>query len=174
MPRLQIANCRLQICATVLAGAALYVASLYVGPSFSSGAAVILHAQVDTKPATAAIMKLDADFNKSVADRDRTKFLSFLADTAVFVGAAENRGRDAIMKAWSPFFEDDGPRLAWKPTHAEVLVGGDLGYTVGTWTSRTKGPDGKPSEAHGQYLTTWRKQKDGSWKIVYDIGSTAP
>ena len=39
---------------------------------------------------------------------------------------------------------------------------------------RANTPDGKSTEARGQYATTWQKQKDGSWKVVYDIGSTAP
>jgi len=45
---------------------------------------------------------------------------------------------------------------------------------AGSWVRRTKTTDGKTTEARGQYATTWQKQKDGSWKVVYDIGSTAP
>jgi ketosteroid isomerase-like protein len=55
-----------------------------------------------------------------------------------------------------------------------MLVGGDVGVTVGNWTRRARTPDGRTTETRGQYTTTWLKQKDGSWKVVFDIGSTEP
>ena len=36
------------------------------------------------------------------------------------------------------------------------------------------GYDGKTHIEQGSYLTTWQKQKDGSWKVVSDIGSPDP
>jgi len=30
-------------------------------------------------------------------------------------------------------------------------------------------PDGTPMTDHGKYATIWRKQTDGSWKVVVDI-----
>jgi ketosteroid isomerase-like protein len=137
-------------------------------------ASAVLHAQkIDTKAAAAAIMQADRDFNQSVASRDKKTFLSLISETAVFVGDGPMRGHDEILKGWSPFFDPNGPTLTWEPTSAEVLVGGDVGITIGSWTRRTKAADGKTSEGRGQYVTTWQKQKDGAWKVVYDIGSTA-
>ena len=130
--------------------------------------------QPDLKAAAAAIMAADRAFNQSVAARDRVKFLSFIADNATFVETSDMRGHDAILKGWESFFQKDGPTLTWEPTKGEVLVGGDVGYTAGSWVRRGRTPEGTLAETRGQYLTTWRKQKDGTWKIVYDIGSTAP
>jgi len=133
--------------------------------------------QTSTKNATpervaeAAMLKADRDFNKAVADRDMSRFLSLVAEDATFNGS---RGREAVGKAWAPFFSADGPRLSWAPTKAESLVAGDVGYTVGTWERRTPAPDGTVKVTHGQYLTVWRKQKDGSWQAAFDTGSTAP
>jgi ketosteroid isomerase-like protein len=76
------------------------------------------------------------------------------------------------MKGWSPFFAPNGLTLTWRPTKSEVLVAADVGYS--TWVRRTPGADGKVTELRGQYLTTWLKQADGSWKVVFDIGSTEP
>jgi ketosteroid isomerase-like protein len=137
-------------------------------------APAVARAQIDLKAAAAAIMAADRAFNQSVAARDRVKFLSFIVENATFVGASDMRGHDAILKGWESFFQKDGPTLTWEPTKGEVLVAGDVGYTVGSWVRRGRGPDGTFAETRGQYLTTWRKQKDGMWKIVYDIGSTAP
>ena len=148
------------------------VGTVAVVPTFRSA---VVHAQtIDTKAAAAAIMQADRDFNQSVATRDKKKFLSLISEMAVFVGEGPLHGHDEILKGWAAFFDPNGPILTWQPTSAEVLVGGDVGVTIGSWIRRTKAPDGKTSEARGQYVTTWQKQKDGAWKVVYDIGSTAP
>jgi uncharacterized protein (TIGR02246 family) len=137
--------------------------------------AVPLAAQaIDANAAAAAIMQADRDFNQSVAARDKKRFVSLISETAVFVGDGPMRGHAEILEGWGAFFDPNGPTLTWEPTSAQVLVGGDVGVTIGSWVRRTKTTDGKTTEARGQYATTWQKQKDGRWKVVYDIGSTAP
>jgi ketosteroid isomerase-like protein len=130
----------------------------------------------DLKAAGDAIVKSDAAFAQSVAEKNREKFLSFIADSTTFNGGSQNElhGRDAVMKAWNDFFLPDGPTLSWTPMKGEVVGAGDLGYTTGRSLFRQKGPDGKVTERRGQYVTVWRKQADGSWKVVFDTGSTLP
>ena len=70
-------------------------------------ATVGLRAQTpDAQAGAAAIMKADRDFNQAVADRDLTRFLSLVAETATFGGgtSSEIRGREAVAKEWAPFF----------------------------------------------------------------------
>ena len=152
--------------------AGLVATASLVVPAF--GPALVQAQSADMKAAAAAIMQADRDFNQSVTTRDKKKFLSLISETAVFVGSGPMHGHDEILKGWGAFFDPNGPTLTWEPTSAQVLVGGDVGVTVGSWIRRTKAPDGRMTEARGQYVTTWQKQKDGSWKVVYDIGSTAP
>jgi len=124
--------------------------------------------------AEAAMMKADRAFNQAAADRDMDRFLSLVSENAAF-DSAEGRGREAVSKAWAPLFAKDAPtRLTWAPTKAESLVAGDVGYTVGTWERRTKDAQGKAVVRTGQYLTVWRKEKDGIWRAAFDTGSTAP
>jgi ketosteroid isomerase-like protein len=87
---------------------------------------------------------------------------------------AELRGRDAVMKDWSDFFSPDGPTLSWTPTKGEVVGAGDLGYTTGRSIFRSKGPNGQVAERHGEYLTVWKKQRDGTWQVIFDTASTLP
>lgn len=136
--------------------------------------AVSLRAQPPNYAAeAAAIMRADADFAKSVADRDKTRFLTFIADVTTFNGgtAGEIHGRDAVMKEWNDFFDPAGPALSWAPTKAEVLGGGDLGYSTGSSLVKGKNASGVAVERRGQYLTVWRKQPDGAWRVVFDTGS---
>jgi ketosteroid isomerase-like protein len=135
------------------------------------GASSVAAQPAARRQAEAAMLKADREFNQAMADRDLKRFLSFVAEDATF---NTNRGREAVGKAWAPFFAADGPRISWAPTKAEALVAGDIGYTVGTWERRTKAADGTMKTTKGQYLTVWQKQKDGSWQATYDNGSTAP
>jgi ketosteroid isomerase-like protein len=123
--------------------------------------------------AEAAMLKADRDFNQAMAEHDLKRFLSFVAPDAVF-DSAEGRGRDAVAKAWAPFFAPNGPTISWSPAKAEALVAGDVGYSIGTWERHSKDAAGQAVVRRGQYLTVWRKQKDGSWAAAFDTGSTAP
>lgn len=131
---------------------------------------------VDRKAAEAAIMKADQAFCQATIDHNVDRFKSLVADEATFGGGTpgQTRGLEAIVKAWTPFLQAGGPTLTWTPTHAEVLVGADVGYTVGTWERRARAADGQTSIAHGEYMTVWLKQPDGSWKAVFDTGSEEP
>ena len=126
----------------------------------------------DLQSSQAAIMKADEDFNQSVADRNRERFLSLIADGATFGGGTPNeqKGKDAIWKSWSVFFDPKGPTLTWHPSKAEVLAGGDVGYTTGF--SERRAPNGVVNK--GNYLTVWKKQPDGSWKAIFDTGTGVP
>jgi ketosteroid isomerase-like protein len=67
-----------------------------------------------------------------------------------------------------------GTTLAWKPFKAEVAASGDLGYTLGTYEMRSTDAEGKPVVRYGKYCSVWKKQKDGSWKWVVDVGTPSP
>ena len=57
-------------------------------------------------------------------------------------------------------------------TTLDVSVAGDLAIETGTykWMMGPKG--GKLVADSGKYLTVWKKQADGSWKITRDINNS--
>jgi ketosteroid isomerase-like protein len=58
--------------------------------------------------------------------------------------------------------------LTWAPEIAEVSASGELGYTSGPYEVR---PDrGAEPTGFGHYVSTWKKQADGTWKVLLDIG----
>ena len=134
------------------------------------GAAYVTAQTKNTRQvAEAAMMKADRDFNRAMADRDLSRFLSYVAEDAKFDASV---GKDAVAKAWAAFFVAGGPTISWAPVKAESLVAGDVGYTVGAWERHTKDAQGKDVVRRGQYLTVWRLQKDGAWRAAFDTGST--
>ena len=59
-----------------------------------------------------------------------------------------------------------GSHLTWYPVLADVAQSGELGYTTGPWALSQ---NDKPQSA-GEYVTVWRKQPDGQWKFVVNMG----
>ena len=110
-------------------------------------------------------------FAKSVHDNDRASFAAAIADDAVFVdGGKALRGKAAIVEAWAGFFGPSAESIAWHPELAEVQDGGALGITRGPWTWTGKDKDGKPATASGIFNSVWRREKDGGWKVIFDMG----
>jgi len=103
-------------------------------------------------------------FARTMADRDHGAFVSFVAEEAVFFGRrGELRGRDAVAAAWKPVFEGAAVPFSWQPEVAVVLDSGSLGLTSGPVFA----PDGNRI---GTFNSVWRREPDGSWKIVFDRG----
>ncbi len=112
-------------------------------------------------------------FSLAAEARDAERFRSFIDADARFVGASVVRGPSDITEAWSVFFEDDGPRIRWRPQFVEVLEEGKLALTRGPFRVVTKDEDGNESERWGTFNSVWRLKDDGGWKVVFDAGSPA-
>jgi ketosteroid isomerase-like protein len=54
----------------------------------------------------------------------------------------------------------------------DVTVSGDYAVEVGSYSWKLGPKGGKLAADSGKYLTVWRKQGDGSWKIIRDINNS--
>jgi ketosteroid isomerase-like protein len=129
----------------------------------------------DSKPATAdTLRQLEGDFMKA-AEKGAEGYMSYYADDAVEVPNGEDaiQGKANIAKTMG-FLDDKKNQLVWTPVGADISASGDLGYTWGTYEFRSKDKDGKPTVDYGKYTSIWKKQKDGSWKVVLDMGNASP
>lgn len=94
-----------------------------------------------------------------------TAFYTFADDSAVIRrGPGVIKGKQAIKEFYEK--QPQSGELQWSPDFADVS--GDLGYTYGKFTFSLKDSTGKVNETHGIFHTVWKKQKDGSWKFVWD------
>jgi ketosteroid isomerase-like protein len=73
-------------------------------------------------------------------------------------------------KEWLSAHPDPPALLTWHPTYAAIARSGDLGWTTGPYEIAFKGQP----KSYGQYSTVWRKEADGHWKFVVDLGVTTP
>ena len=69
------------------------------------------------------------------------------------------------QNVWRTRTSRPGRKLTWYPVLADAAQSGDLGYTTGPWTLLQ---DDRP-QAAGEYVTVWRKQLDGKWKLAVNM-----
>ncbi len=130
----------------------------------------------DTREADAKALKdLEAQWNREYASKDAAKVAAHYADDAVLMspGMPASSGKDAISKTLMEMVSDPALSLKFQSSKVEVSKSGDLGYTQGSYTLTMTDPASKKViNDHGSYVTTYRKQADGSWKAVADIASS--
>jgi ketosteroid isomerase-like protein len=128
--------------------------------------------EIDLESERNALLETDQAFSRTSEEKGAAQaFYDFFAADGVSLSAGEPpiRGRDAIKIHLSA-----GPQgfLTWQPTAADVAKSGDMGFTWGTSVFQGKGPDEKPQIKHSKYVTVWKKQSSGRWKVV--LFSTSP
>jgi ketosteroid isomerase-like protein len=133
-------------------------------------ASVVGFAQkADMPPALRSLVETEREFSKTSAAKGmKDAFLAFLADDGIVFRPGPVNGK----KSWG---ERAAPKglLTWEPVYADISRAGDMGYTTGPWEFRQNGPSDKPV-AYGYFVTVWRKQSDGTWKFVIDLGTDNP
>ena len=124
---------------------------------------------VDAQSDLLSLVETERAFARTAATKGiRESFLAYLADDGVLF-----RPQPVNGKQWMSARPARPGLLSWEPTFAYVSRAGDLGYDTGPWEFREKGPDDKPI-GHGYFVTVWKKQPDGTWKFVVDIGTSNP
>jgi ketosteroid isomerase-like protein len=118
-----------------------------------------------------ALLQLDREWSQTTKDVD--KFLSYFApDASAYApGMPIATGSESLRKMFTSMISLPGFALQWAPAKADVSAAGDLGYTAGTYEATMGG-----ATERGKYVTVWKKQSDGQWKVSDDIfnADTAP
>ena len=118
------------------------------------------------------LLQLEAHFAADVRQHGHDAFLAYFAEDGVeIVDVGGINDKDA-MRRHPPWPE--GTTLTWTPVHAEMAASGDLGYTYGNYVYSAKNKEGKLVAHYGKYTSIWKKQKDGQWKVVVDMGNSSP
>jgi uncharacterized protein (TIGR02246 family) len=119
-----------------------------------------------------AVMDTDREFAAFARDHGPpAAFSEYMADDAVWlpINGHAVKGREAIVSEMSkgPEYE-----LNWAPEDAQVS--GDMAYTWGKYTVRFDSGEEGMVTGYGKYTAVWRRQSDGSWRWVLDMGNPSP
>jgi len=155
--------------ATFCAAAAVACTLTACNPSTPPPAASTYDADVK------AIQDNETQWVADYATRDAAKITAHYAGDAVLMGPGMPRasGKDAIQKMITGMVSDPALSLKFLAARIDVATSGDLGYSQGTYTMAMTDPQTKKViNDHGSYVTTYRKQADGSWKAVADIATS--
>lgn len=125
----------------------------------------------DRAARTEEVRQAELGFARSVLENRPEAFAAYLDEGAVFVGGeGVTRGKAQVVEAWAGFFAEGRPYFEWHPEVVELSDDGELGLSRGPWTLRGKGKDGAEVERSGTFNSVWRRQADGSWRVLFDAG----
>jgi ketosteroid isomerase-like protein len=136
-----------------------------------AGAAAASPRAFSEADARSAILKTDEEFARAAAERCVEGFASFVAEDFQTIRAnSELTNKKQFVAGWTPLLADPARRISWRPLAAVVSESGDLGYTIGAYEIRQVDDRARPLVGSGKYVSIWRKQRDGKWKLILDTG----
>jgi ketosteroid isomerase-like protein len=139
-------------------------------PLFASvavaSAAFALRQPANRAAALQSLVAAERGFAKTSVDHGiRDAFLANLAADAIVFRPGPVPGRAAYENTpASPAY------LNWEPVIADVSASGNLGFTSGPYELRPRGASDS-TRRYGHYVTLWKRDADGRWKVALDIGT---
>jgi ketosteroid isomerase-like protein len=123
-----------------------------------------------------ALMRADREFASAVAARGLEGWMEYFTDDAVRIRWRDPsvRGAEEIRKFDAQIFADPAVTLHWQPVEAGLYRGGRLGWTRGRSEVRERKGDATNVVQRGSYLTIWRLEPSGQWKVILDTGTSDP
>jgi ketosteroid isomerase-like protein len=128
---------------------------------------------VQGQSALLEMVKTEQAFSKMSEEKTgREAFMAFIADDGLLFRPGAVNGKKWMLEHPVPP-SDKKSLLVWQPAFAGMAESGDMGFTTGPWEFKVDVKDEKPT-GYGHFVTVWKKQPDGAWKFVVDLGITHP
>ena len=144
----------------IIAGVACFAVSMFVQKPAS------VTADLDT------LVNAERAFAKTATEKGiRDSFLDYFAEDAIAFSPAPVSATERLRsRPARPFSEYE---LRWEPRTGDVAASGELGWLTGpsTFIDHTE-PKAQPQP--GNYLSVWRRQAGGPWRVFIDVGSAPP
>ena len=104
----------------------------------------------------------------SMREDMRAAFLAAFDADGVFVRGGWQVSNDYLRPRPAPAIA-----LDWRPQYVEVAPSGEMGLSTGPSKISAKAqPDAPP--AYGQFVSVWRRDPTGAWKVAVDLGINHP
>jgi uncharacterized protein (TIGR02246 family) len=142
---------------------------------FASGYTSLTQTTTGRSSDVQAIKKVEEQWNKDFETKNIDALVGHYTNDASFVGGGGPavQGIEAIRTAYKELLADPNLSVHFRARRVEVSKSGDLAFTEGSYEMTVTDPNTKqPVHDKGNYLTTFKKQPDGSWKAVSDYASS--
>jgi uncharacterized protein (TIGR02246 family) len=140
------------------------------------GFGVFVGGTPDTRQADVqAVKELEAAWLSDAALKDPARFASYYAEDALVLSpnAPLVAGKNKIQAGLTTLMADPNFALTFHSTRVEASKGGDMVYTIGEYSRTVSDPKSKrPVTDKGNYLTVWKRQADGNWKVATDMDNS--
>ena len=130
----------------------------------------------DLEAEVAALREADARGQQTVMEKDADAVLSWLAEGATNYApnAPAAVGKEAFRRSFEETFALPGFAVNYpEPSKVVVSSSGDLGYTVAVEEITINDAEGNPTMVRSRYLAVWRKELDGTWKVIHNMWNFA-
>jgi ketosteroid isomerase-like protein len=122
----------------------------------------------DLAKAKEEIRAAEAAFDKTAKEKGIAEaFYEYAAEDATINRGKLVHGKEAIREFYINA-KMEKTQLTWSPDSVFVSQSADMGYTYGKYKLVEMDSLGQPITKTGIFHTVWRKQKDRSWKYVWD------
>lgn len=124
--------------------------------------------------AECVVWNRERSFAASVAHHDAAAFADHVHAQAAFdAGSPEPiHGRAAVVDGWKGIIAGTPIKLGWSP--GIVTIGGDGSLAISrgpAWIEDPR-PDAKSHYRVGTFISTWIRDTDGQWRVLFDGGAT--
>ena len=104
----------------------------------------------------------------SMREDMRAAFIANFAADGVFVRGGWANAREWLTPRAAPPIV-----LDWRPVHTETASSGDLGLSTGPWRLSSRN-DPNAAPAFGQFVSIWKREPGGPWRVLVDLGISHP
>jgi uncharacterized protein (TIGR02246 family) len=122
-----------------------------------------------------AIVELEDMAREAARAKDLDRYTSVYAEDAVLFwpGAPMVVGRTAIREFIQAFWAMADSSQSFETVKVVISRAGDFAYSYGTVRVTLVDPSGRRMKDDGKYLSVYRKEADGQWKVVADMGNSS-
>ena len=133
----------------------------------------VLTKEKELSPAQSALVATERAFAKLAVERGvRASFIAYFADEGIGFGPHPYRVKEVLSNRPAPTARSPIV-LNWAPIFGDIARAGDLGWNTGPTLSEDTSPEKRPAQ-HGMFFSVWKKQTDGNWRVVLDLGTSTP
>jgi len=123
------------------------------------------------------LLQRDAEWaDTAAAGKDVEKIVSYWSDDALVIepGQPVYEGKAAIRAYVAASLRTPGFKIHWVSEKPVFSPDGKMAWMRGVDEMTVPGPNGALMTLHNRGISIWRRDPDGVWRCVVDIGNESP